>query len=258
VVRARILTFNTLYKGDARARIRALGSVIEESDYDIVCLQEMWFPPNLALLRSLTPSYRHAAHGVRSPLIVGGLAVLSRVPIVGYRYARFPWRGPLRKELLSRKGVLTTRLCIDDQFLTVVNVHLSANTKADWSRAQPFTKVQQAELRDAASAVRRIDSGEPVVMVGDFNVPRESWLFDEFVTASGLVDTFEGSPEPTYRPTPSWPGAALDQVLVSSGLSATPELVLKDSVRLADGRTAYLSDHYGIGATVQSAVTSRE
>ena len=254
MVRARILTFNTLDQGDARARIRALGSVLEQSDYDVVCLQELRIPQSLALLRSLTPSYRHVAHGLRLPTVAGGLAVLSRVPIVGHRFARFPGSGPLRKELLLRKGVLTTRLCIDDQFLTVVNTHLSANKKADWSRAQPFTKVQQAELRETAAAVRRIESGEPVVMVGDFNVPRESWLFDEFVTASGLTDTLHGSPEPTYRPTPRWPGAALDQALVSRHLSATPELVLKDdSVRLADGRTAYLSDHYGIGMTVESA-----
>jgi endonuclease/exonuclease/phosphatase family metal-dependent hydrolase len=256
VVRARILTFNTLYRGDARARIRALGSVLDESDYDIVCLQELWSPPNLALLRSLTPSYRHAAHGLRFPMVAGGLAVLSRIPIVGHRYARFPWHGPARKELLSRKGVLVTRFSIDDRFLTVVNTHLSANSKADWSRSQSFTKVQQAELREVAAAVRRIESGEPVVMVGDFNVPRESWLFDEFVTDSGLIDTFQGSPDPTFRPTPRWPGAALDQVLVSSGLTASPELVLKDSVRLADGRAAYLSDHFGIGVTVETGASS--
>jgi endonuclease/exonuclease/phosphatase family metal-dependent hydrolase len=192
---------------------------------------------------------------LRYPIVAGGLAVLSRVPIVGHRSERFHWNGPLRKELLSRKGVLTTRLCIDDQFVTVVNTHLSANTKADWSRSQPFTKVQQAELRQAAAAVRRIDSGEPVVMVGDFNVPRDSWLFEEFVAASGLTDTFQGNADTTYRPTSSWPGASLDQVLVSPHLAATPELVFKESVRLADGRTAFLSDHYGIGATVETATS---
>ncbi len=254
MIEARVLTFNTLYKGDARERIRALAAALEQSDHDVVCLQEMWIPQNLALLRSLTPSYRHAAHGLRYPIVAGGLVVLSRHPIIGYRYVRYAARGPLRKELLSRKGVLVTRLSIDDRILTVVNTHLSANTKANWSRTEPFTKVQAAELRDAATLVRSLDAGEPVVMVGDFNVPRESWLFADFVAASGLVDALDGSPETTYRPNGNWPGAALDQILVSPGVSADPRLVFQDDVvQLADGRTTYLSDHYGIAATIRTA-----
>src|SRR5437879_9081681 len=118
MIEARILTFNTLYKGDARERIRALAAALEQSDHDVVCLQEMWIPQNLALLRSLTPSYRHAAHGLRFPMVAGGLVVLSRHPIIGYRYVRYAARGPLRKELLSRKGVLVARVSIDDRILT--------------------------------------------------------------------------------------------------------------------------------------------
>jgi endonuclease/exonuclease/phosphatase family metal-dependent hydrolase len=189
---------------------------------------------------------------MRLPTLAGGLAILSRHPIIGHRFLRYPWRGPLRKELLSRKGILTARISIDDRILTVVNTHLSANVKADWSRGNRFaTTVQRHELRTAAATVRRLDSGDPVLLVGDFNVPRDSWLFADFVTASGLVDTLNGAPETTFRPTGSWPGAALDQILVSPGVTADPKLVFQDDeVQLPDGRTTYLSDHYGIAATI--------
>ena len=52
--------------------------------------------------------------------------------------------------------------------------------------------------------MRRIDSGEPVIAVGDFNVPRDSWLFEGFVAASGLQDAFDGDASTTYRPVPGW------------------------------------------------------
>ena len=47
----RVLTFNTLYKGDVKARLTALGGILEQSDYDVVCLQELWDPRSLATIR---------------------------------------------------------------------------------------------------------------------------------------------------------------------------------------------------------------
>jgi len=87
--------------------------------------------------------------------------------------------------------------------------------------------------------------------VGDFNVPRDSWLHKEFVARANLRDAFADTFEPTYRPTPELPRTkAIDQALVSPGLAVETGLVLQDAVRLADGQTAYLSDHYGIELTV--------
>jgi hypothetical protein len=49
---------------------------------------------------------------------------------------------------------------------------------------------------------------------------------------------------------PGWDGAALDQILVTPGLPAKAEVVLQDKVRMADGVERYLSDHYGVAATI--------
>lgn len=247
----RILSFNTLYRSAPRVRLRALADTLAVSDYDIVCLQELWVPQNFQLFRALTKdAFPYAAHGPRYPIVTGGLLTLSRVPIVGHRYQRLVQARPWRRELLIRKGVLITRLAVDGEFLTVANTHLSSNRHADWSRAAPFTRVQEEELARLAAQLRRIDSGEPVVAVGDFNVPRDSWLFEGFLAASGLHDVFDGDAATTFRPVPGWDGAALDQVVVSPGLKATAELVLKDKVRTSDGQDRYLSDHFGVAATI--------
>ena len=249
--KVRVLSFNTLYKDEPRVRLRALAEVLADSDFDVVCLQELSLPPSFALIRKLTrKSFPYAAHGTRLPTVAGGLLTISRVPLVGHRYQVVAGPAKWRKDVVMRRGVLLARFAIDGEFFTVANTHLSPNHETDWSKAAPFTRVQQAELARLAKAVRRIDSGEPVIAVGDFNVPRDSWLFEGFQAASGLRDAFDGDAATTFRPVPGWDGAALDQVLVTPGLAAEAEVVLQEKVRMGDGRERFLSDHYGVAATV--------
>lgn len=246
-----LLSFNTLYNQEPLPRLRALAEVLTGSDYDVVCLQELWSPRSYALVRSLTrTSYPYAAHGARLPLLAGGLLTLSRVPIAGHRFTRLAFNGRFKRETLTRKGVLLTRLMRDGEPLAVANVHLSANLRSDWSKAEPFTKVQQTELARLAQVLRRTDPAEPVVAAGDFNVPRDSWLLEGFTAHSGLKDAFDGDPATTYRPTPDWSGAALDQVLTTPGLPVTAKVVLQEKVKAADGWEGYLSDHYGVAAAI--------
>jgi hypothetical protein len=92
--------------------------------------------------------------------------------------------------------------------------------------------------------------------MGDFNVPRDSWLFHEFVSATGLRDVLAGDSEPTYRPTPQLGDTkAIDQVLMRApaGQEAAADArpVFQEAVPLADGRPAFLSDHYGIAAEIK-------
>lgn len=247
----RVLSLNTLYKDKPRVRLRALAEVLADSDYDVVCLQELSLPPSFGLIRSLTKTaFPYAAHGTRLPTVAGGLLTLSRVPLVGHRYHVVAGLAKWRADVVMRRGVLVTRFAVDGEFFTVTNTHLSPNHETDWSQAAPFTRVQQAELARMAQAIRRIDSGEPVIAVGDFNVPRDSWLFEGFQAASGLRDAFDGDAATTFRPVPGWDGAALDQILVSPGVPAKAEVVMQEKVRMGDGQDRYLSDHYGVAATI--------
>ena len=90
-----------------------------------------------------------------------------------------------------------------------------------------------------------------MIAVGDFNVPRDSWLFEGFQAASGPVPTpSTATPPRMFLLVPGWNGAALDQVLVTPGVLAKAEVVMQ-GVGADGGRAGewYLSDHYGVAAT---------
>ncbi|WP_432989114.1 endonuclease/exonuclease/phosphatase family protein [Dactylosporangium sp. CA-233914] len=245
----RLLTFNALFKGDVRPRMAALGALLEDSDYDVVCLQEVMAPGVARLLARLAPSFAHTQY-TGSTLVKGGLVILSRRPIARRRFVRFPYTRPLRPELLMRKGAQVAVLHTAAGPLAVVNTHLSANRDDDWSAHNRWTAVARAELLALGAALAALEPGVPAVVTGDFNLPRDSAALAEFCATAGLHDAMAGDPRPTYRPTPGWPDPpAFDHVLVRPGIHASCELVLTDeTVTVAGGRRVYLSDHYGVAA----------
>ncbi|GLY01596.1 MULTISPECIES: endonuclease/exonuclease/phosphatase family protein [Actinoplanes] len=240
----RLLTFNTLYKGDVAFRLRALGPFLAE--YDVVCLQEFMYRRNVRVLREVAPGFRHYL-STGSVVIRGGLVLLSRLPVVRHRFVRYPMSGPVRPEFFMRKGAQLATIAAPAGEWTVVNTHLSANLDDDWSPENRYTRVERAELDHLAAA---LPADGPLVVVGDLNLPRKTETLAWFREAAGLTDAMAGDTRPTYRPTTQWPNPpAFDHVLVR-GARAEADLVLTDEVALADGRRAYLSDHYGIGATI--------
>jgi endonuclease/exonuclease/phosphatase family metal-dependent hydrolase len=206
----RLLTFNTLFKGDVTARLRALGSILAQSDYDLVCLQEVMYRRHFHLLRDAF------APGVASGAIVlkGGLVILSRWPLLGSGFVRFARTGPLRPEYLMRKGVLLARVALPGGEVTIANTHLSADPA--------HARVELELLRTSLPAAG------PLIVAGDFNLPAPR--------LPGLTALLAG---PTYREPP----LTLDHVLVR-GLTGTARVVLTDPV----APVGYLSDHYGVDA----------
>ncbi|KUL28443.1 endonuclease/exonuclease/phosphatase family protein [Actinoplanes awajinensis] len=245
----RLLTFNALFTGDVRPRLRALGHVLRESDVDIVCLQEVMYRAHVRLLRQ---GFAHMAYA-GSVVLKGGLVLLSRRPVTRWRFVRFPLAGPLRPEFLMRKGALIAE--IGD--LVVVNTHLSANRDDDWSPGNRYTVVERAELDVVARLLADVDLERPVVVTGDLNLPRGSAALEEFRVRAGLTDAMAGDARPTCRPTPQWPHPpAFDHVL-TRGVTARADLILQDRMALAGGRSGYLSDHYGVLAEIRPGSDSK-
>jgi endonuclease/exonuclease/phosphatase family metal-dependent hydrolase len=244
----RLLTFNTLFRGNVRARLRLLGELLAESAYDIVCLQEVMFRRHARLLRRAAPAYRHQAYA-GAVVLEGGLVILSRWPITRWRFVRYPLTRPLRPEMLMRKGAQLTSVASPDGELIVVNTHLSANRHGNWSRDNASVRTQRAELHHLTGELAALDAAARVVLTGDLNVPRESAVLQDFIAAAGLRDVLAGDQRPTYRPTPEFPAPpAFDHVLIRGGLAGSADLVLQNAATLPTGRSIHLSDHYGISA----------
>ncbi len=131
----------------------------------------------------------------------GGLVTFSRRPVSGTAFRRFgrPPRVPgvtrASRFQASLKGALVTRLARPE--LCVINTHPVANHDGDWSMANRYYPLHRAQFAVLAHVVN--EAGPRAVVCGDFNIARESSLFDEFTAATGLADAFEGACPPTFR-----------------------------------------------------------
>ena len=259
--RFRVLTFNTLFFGQVRLRLRMLGEILNRSTLDVISLQEILWRWNLAELRDICSTFPHVAYAAQGPVITGGLVTLSRWPIAEHRYVVYQVRTARRRPRVDwflRKGLLISRCEIASHPVTVVNTHLIANSDGDWSRTNRYSIALRAELRQLAQELATLDVNVPMLVMGDFNVPSDSWLFDEFLATTGLRDVMAGDTRPTYRPTPRLRTVpAIDHLLVrpspSHRVVAHAKLAFEEPVLLPDNRSVYLSDHYGIESRIELA-----
>lgn len=244
-----------------RRRLGALGRALATAGADFACLQEVGRWRHLPLLHH-DDSWSQAIALAYPYAPKGGLVTLARTPVAATNYRAFQERGRAASlhatERYQGKGVLSISATVDDQPIVLLNTHLAANYRARWSYTDPYTKVERAQLHEIAEMLQTIPAEALVLVAGDFNVPRGSWLYDEFLLMSGLHDPLGTSTEPTYRPLPGLPARAaqaLDHILVRApaglSLETKAELCFREPVWLAHGMSGYLSDHLGVRLTLR-------
>jgi endonuclease/exonuclease/phosphatase family metal-dependent hydrolase len=247
---ATLNTRGTPVRGSQLAdRYRAIGAFFDSSAVEVVNFQEVHTYYHLRLLRTAMPSY---GVSFRPSLVgpAGGVVTFVRQPVERRDYHRLPIdpspeapRWPRTKAPF--KGVLLTRL---DQ-LWIANTHLLANTTGDWSDGSHFTPIHRGQLEALARVMATLD--RPLILSGDFNVPRESTPYKAFLDHTGLADAFDGECPPTFHAEYLTAGRSphcIDFIL-SRGLDLqSAEQILTDKVHLPGG-PAYVSDHVGLAAT---------
>ena len=80
-----------------------------------------------------------------------------------------------------RKEMLISSLHWGDVPVVVINTHILANDSGDWERYGVFTRMQEKQLRQLADTVAAQPSNALVAVVGDFNLPRSSQLYHNFL-----------------------------------------------------------------------------
>lgn len=258
-----IVTLNAfgVPSGRTEARLRTIARELNDRALNAVCLQEVqWFRYAPLLFKAFT-NFPHAAWEPHLYAPKGGLMTLTRAALRNPRFIPFTERGwmlgPTITDRMLHKGMLISELTHGNMEITLINTHLAANYSGNWDRSNRYARLEAAQLEQLAVVVNGVPEERMVIVVGDFNIPRYSWLYHDFLERTNLHDPLGEATEPTYRPHPRLPSLlasllakAIDHALIRipRGVEATYEslIILQDKVNLVDGRHAHLSDHYGI------------
>jgi endonuclease/exonuclease/phosphatase (EEP) superfamily protein YafD len=254
-----LLTFNCFggYLPGTSRRLLALANELEHRSDQVVCLQEIQLHSYQRLFQKACGSYIYQIYEPYVQCPKGGLLTLSRTPIVNRQFIPYAERGlwytPMIMDRLLYKGMLITQLEWEKLPIIVINTHLLANYFGDWNRHGKYSQIEEQQLRQVADTVQ-IQLPETIVIVaGDFNIPRGSWLYHDFLTRSGLSDPLAGDTRPTHRPPVGIPARyalPLDYVLVripaNLSLTVDCDLCLSNKLWQNNRHQSYLSDHNGI------------
>ncbi len=254
-----IVTFNSFGAPTpmTRWRLLALAEELNRLAYSVVCLQEAQANIYRKLLVDACTQYPTHVYEPFFHAPKGGLLTLARLPVDQREFTLYTAReivSPLAAmDLLLHKGVLLIRTAIEGVPIVVLNTHLSANYNVDWNPNNRYARVEHRQLRQLAEIVRAQPAEALVIAAGDFNIPRGSWLYDEFLEQSGMIDPLAGDLRPTHRMPKGIPARLarpIDFALVRlsrlPGLTVQSDLCFDQQLPLAGARRGYLSDHYGL------------
>lgn len=257
------LTFNSfaILGWTTRLRLLTLARELNDLDLELICLQEIQTHMARRVITTALDDYNHVAFVPHLHCPRGGLVTVARSPFVEEHFVRYEVQGrlytPTIMDWFLRKGILVTRTHWHGVPIVVMNTHLIANYTANWNQTADAAQLQLSQLRQLAALVRGQPADAIVLVAGDFNVPRGSWLYTQFLEESGLHDTLADDERATYRPLPGVPShyaLPIDFVFVRQprlpGFHIESQLAFSDKVELLDNRLAYLSDHLAIHTTL--------
>jgi exonuclease III len=240
---------------------------IDESDTDVLNLQEVWRRSQLAVIRARLRSFPYVAwrRGVAGQP-AGGLVTFSRLPVgtVSYRSFRggLPNAGGLgfraaRAVNSLLQGVLAVELT--GLGAIVANTHLTANKDGDWSADNRYFAFQRAQVGMLHETLQRASTAgnQLMIVTGDFNIASDGPLYPLIVSDGGWRDPFAVLDPATYHVDFLPPGSAghrIDYLLVSGDAVRFPVIdsgvLFAEPVPLPGGRTMYVSDHVALTARV--------
>lgn len=245
-------------------RLLALAGELNRSDTTVVCLQEVQAQPYRVLLTRACSAYPYVAFEPYFHAPKGGLLTLAREPIAARSFElyrdRGQWYSPALADVALAKGILRTTFVIDGCDVVVLNTHLSANYRGDWANDNSYTRTERRQLLQLAEVIARQPAEAVVIICGDFNVPRGSELYHEFVRAAGVLDPLANHMRPTYRPLPGIPARyalPIDFTFVRPSarfhVEATSSQRFAERVPFGSGQ-GFLSDHIGLELQVSVEV----
>src|SRR5581483_1358321 len=185
-------------------RLARLMHQLNHSPAQVLCLQEIQQNAYLSLLARGLSNFRHHAYERNRFAPKGGLYNAGRVKLVDTQFVAYQNRGrPMSLGIgdwALNKGVLISRVDVAGQRIIVMNTHLHANYAGNWEPEHVYTKIQRDQVAHLTELVNAQPRDAVVIVCGDFNFPRGTFLYEQLLEATSLYDPLAQDPRPTYRP----------------------------------------------------------
>jgi len=254
-----LLTFNTLgipfFAPDITKRYKKISELINDGNYDIVCLQELFTYYNLYLFKTALPEYRYVFYQ-KNPLgPKGGLVIFSKFELLDKAF--FTYTFPTKAHVpffahVAQPGILSA--VIKHYDIRLLTTHLSSDIVSNLSPKNKFYALIQNQSKEAAALIKQYTkSGKSIIFAGDFNIDKYSQLYREFITNTHLSDIFKKDEISTYsndriKGFYSEPPGRIDYIFISPQNihSIATNHVFSEKETLANGKKSFLSDHIGL------------
>ncbi|CAI5755841.1 unnamed protein product [Candida verbasci] len=201
--RIKLLTFNTwglkFVSKFRKDRLKAIANqlanpTIDEDDYDIIALQEVWCEEDWEYLNKVCAIRYPYRRIFKSGIITGpGLSVLSKIPISETFLYRFPINGRasafFRGDFFVGKSIAITIIKPNDSIpIALLNSHMHAPYG---SGDASYSTHRAAQAWDFTKMVKMLkNAGYAVIQVGDLNSKPDSLPYRLFTIEGGLNDSW--------------------------------------------------------------------
>nr|CAG8448767.1 3915_t:CDS:2 [Entrophospora candida] len=176
-------------------RIEAIADKLSQSDYEIVCLQEVWIYDSYEFIRNKTRKRFPHARFYSSGIFGSGLVILSRYPIVEVNFYKYRLNGRpikvLHGDWYSGKGVASS--VVDHPvsgLIEIFNTHTHAGYGLK-SSTDVYLGHRVSQGWEISNLLRISASrGRNVIALGDFNSEPNSILYKLVTTHGQMTDSW--------------------------------------------------------------------
>ncbi len=202
-------------------RLKRLARQLDQLPVTAICLQEVQQNEYAPLIKNGLTTFTNHIYQKHTYAPEGGLAVYSRLPAVQSNFEVYRDRGRMFSigfaDWALYKGILSVTFDVNGMPVIVMNTHLNANYSGVWHPANPLAQVELSQVRQLSQAIGSSPEESLIIICGDMNFPRTSFLYEELVKENNLIDPLFEDLRPTYRPFPLVPlkwKVPLDFVLI--------------------------------------------
>lgn len=255
-----LLSFNTFgtlfFAPNILRRLKAFATIVNESDIDILCLQEVATHYHFNVLKKMLTNYPYHARKKTLMGSKGGLVIFSKLPIEDIQYSTFASLGSVAMYTqLLRNGILSVR--IKGMPLWVCDTHLISDFEYEASKNNRYYKYVYGQVQESAEFMQqKADPDDTVFLAGDFNITPADPGYKAFLQTSGAKDVFAGDTKPTYfKDSIEWIFKApkdvrIDYIFLRDSCDRitikSTEYAFTKTVQITPSITSYLSDHIGL------------